>query len=571
MAKKKLDLFINIDNEKEFEYMLAHNLDRLICAELHSSFAGPCTALDHLFVKIKLDWGDGKVVLLRVCVDEIQSLSRFQCQSEPVFLFILNNKITKVFRGVNNILFAEVAKKEIEYYNEGREGAVIERPCYDIGEASPEEQEWLKIRLLERHEEEMLAATQRNQRQAARKRHRAELMVPHLKHINFVLYWPHAKHAHPELYERWDINNIMMVGREEILLTKEIAEDVLYAGDAPLNEASLHMLLSGPALAICFRLLDEDKHFVSLVRRILYEELAPLDESKSLNEQFPRKTAFDLYKTFSPAKEDVLRKRHEDKLKRKEEALEKRARRLSEMQRLARQAIEDAIQAKRAQREQQKLQLLKSGNLSALEKLRQEPFDERVDIVVPELPEEEESSEEENSDEYFPPAGLLIPGFYAPPNDIAKANGLAILFPTLVSENVTPEPEHLPPHVLVMIDMAKRYKAIEAMANYKKEIIHMGIFKATSPTDAVHIAYSVKQFDSKQRCHDLESFKLAFMVSVKSDLALLELTDLIPFHVSRDPIVGEIECALLFSVDYSDHYNEFEDFDIINKYIKKYL
>lgn len=53
-----------------------------------------------------------------------------------------------------------------------------------------------------------------------------------------------------------------MVGREEVMLTKEKAEDILYDGDAPLNEASLHELLSGPALAICFRLLDTDKHFV---------------------------------------------------------------------------------------------------------------------------------------------------------------------------------------------------------------------------------------------------------------------------------------------------------------------
>lgn len=53
-----------------------------------------------------------------------------------------------------------------------------------------------------------------------------------------------------------------MVGREEVQLTEDTARDVLYAGDAPLNEASLHQLLSGPVLAICFRLLDTDKHFV---------------------------------------------------------------------------------------------------------------------------------------------------------------------------------------------------------------------------------------------------------------------------------------------------------------------
>ncbi|XP_045452819.1 uncharacterized protein LOC123661931 [Melitaea cinxia] len=562
MAKKKVELFLNINNEKEFEYILAHITDRLICADLYSSFAGPCTVLDHLFTRIKLDWGDGKIVLLRVCVDDIQSLKRFRYQSEPMFIFVVNQKITKVFRGVNNILFGEVAKKEIEYYKREQEGISVDRKVYDLDEASPEEREWQEKRALEKQEEEMVAKTLRDQRQAARKRHRAELMVPHLKHLNFVLYWPHAKHAHPELYERWDINNIIMIGREEIQLSKETAEDLLYNGDAPLNEASLHMLLSGPALAICFRLLDEDKHFVSLVRKILYEEKMPLDETRPLQEQLPPKTAFDFYNTFSPSKEDVLRQRREEKLRLKEEVLEKRARRLSEMQRLARQAIEDAIQTKRAQREQRKLELLKAGNLSALEKLRQEPEDDTVDIVVPEelSDEEEESSEGENDYEYFPPAGLLIPGFYAPPNDVAKTNGLAILFPTLVLEHVTPEPEFLPPHVAVMIDMTKRYKAIEAVTCYKKDIIHMGIFKGTNPNNATLVAHSIKQFERRKIFHNLEDLTVAFMVSIKSDLALLELTQLSPVHVSRDSVAGEVECAKLFPVDYGDHCNEFEDF-----------
>lgn len=39
------------------------------------------------------------------------------------------------------------------------------------------------------------------------------------------------------------------------------------------------------------------------------------------------------------------------------------------------------------------------------------------------------ASSEEDDEEYFPPAGLLIPGFYAPPNEIAKVNGLGVLFP----------------------------------------------------------------------------------------------------------------------------------------------
>ncbi|XP_072942676.1 uncharacterized protein [Epargyreus clarus] len=476
MAKKKQELFIDIYNEKELDYMLGHNLDRLICAEIYNSFSGYCTALNHLFIRIKLDWSDGKMVLLRVLADEIESLKRFHNQSEPIYIFIVNRKITRVFQGVDNIRFADAAKEELHYFKLAKEGEVPERRTYDIDEPSEEEIEWQKIRKTEVQQEAEMAAARIATRQAARKQHRAELMVPHLQHLNFVLYWPHAKHAHPELYERWNMNNIIMVGREEIQLTKEMAEDILYAGDAPINEASMFMLLSAPALAICFRLLDAEKNFVSIVRNILYEEVAALDDSKPLDEQLPIKTAFDLYKTFSPSREEVWQKRREERVKEKEKKIEQRARRLSEMQRMARQAIEDQIEAKRVDKERRKLELLKAGDLSALEKLRNEPEDLETDIIVPEELSDEEAetiSDIEDENEYLPPAGLLIPGFYAPPNDIAKVNGLAVLFPKIVAEYVLPEEEFLPPHVLVLIDMLKRYKAVQALIKYKDCILHV--------------------------------------------------------------------------------------------------
>ncbi|KPJ04566.1 hypothetical protein RR46_00608 [Papilio xuthus] len=84
-----------------------------------------------------------------------------------------------------------------------KEGCHIERPTFAIDEATPNEIEWLNARKTER--EEVIATTLalKASRQEARKKHRAELMVPHLRHLNFVLYWPHTTHAHPELYERW--------------------------------------------------------------------------------------------------------------------------------------------------------------------------------------------------------------------------------------------------------------------------------------------------------------------------------------------------------------------------------
>lgn len=56
--------------------------------------------------------------------------------------------------------------------------------------------------------------------------------------------------------------DIIMIGREEIVISEDKVADIFYAGDAPLNEASLHKLKSGPVLAICFRLLNADVNFV---------------------------------------------------------------------------------------------------------------------------------------------------------------------------------------------------------------------------------------------------------------------------------------------------------------------
>ncbi|KOB75800.1 Uncharacterized protein OBRU01_06848 [Operophtera brumata] len=68
-------------------------------------------------------------------------------------------------------------------------------------------QEWIRKKSINKQLEKAAVIAKRAARQAARKQHRAELMIPYLENLNFVLYWPHCFHAHPELYEKWDINS----------------------------------------------------------------------------------------------------------------------------------------------------------------------------------------------------------------------------------------------------------------------------------------------------------------------------------------------------------------------------
>uniref|UniRef100_A0A2A4JHG4 ABC transporter domain-containing protein n=1 Tax=Heliothis virescens TaxID=7102 RepID=A0A2A4JHG4_HELVI len=469
----------------------------------------------------------------KVPADEIETLKRFRDHSEPVYIFILNGKVTKVFRGVDTVRFAEVMRKELDYHRQQQAGVTLDRPVYELNEPTPDEMEWISATESEKEQEMTSLLARRSARQAVRKRHRATLMVPHLTDVNFVLFWPHCVHAHPELYEQWDANSWV-----EFISLK-------------LNLINLNVSGIGATKA--------------LVRRILYEEEPSWDEGKSFMDFGLLKTAFDRYKTFSPTREEFNAQRRKERELQKEEQRRKHANYIAETRRLARLAKEEAFEAKRIEKEQRKLDLLKAGDLSALEKLKQEPDDEISDDEEPEgtvEEEEEESVTEEEPEEYLPPPGLLIPGFYAPPNDIAKSNGLAVLFPRLVHDRVTPQPEFLPQHVLVLLEISKRHKAIEAIKPYRHAIIHMGIFKASSPYKSVHIAYSVKQYDTLDNSSsNLDQLKLAFMLSVVVDVPLLHLMDLNPVHVSRDCSAGEQECAAMFPVDYGDEYPQFEDFD----------
>lgn len=54
-----------------------------------------------------------------------------------------------------------------------------------------------------------------------------------------------------------------------------------------------------------------------LIRKILYEEIPALDETKPISDQPPQKTAFDLYKSYSLSKEEILENRREERDKKK--------------------------------------------------------------------------------------------------------------------------------------------------------------------------------------------------------------------------------------------------------------
>lgn len=53
------------------------------------------------------------------------------------------------------------------------------------------------------------------------------------------------------------------------------------------------------------------------MRRILYEEVQPIDETKPLEDQNALKTAYEAYKSYSLSKEEILENRKIERLRKK--------------------------------------------------------------------------------------------------------------------------------------------------------------------------------------------------------------------------------------------------------------
>ncbi|KOB72654.1 Uncharacterized protein OBRU01_11964 [Operophtera brumata] len=347
---------------------------------------------------------------------------------------------------------------------------------------------------------------------------------------------------------------------------------VLYMSDVDPNEACIHALCNGECLAVLFK-MDDNRDFIKLLRYALYEEIPIPKEDVPVEKQVPPIPAYERYASMSKTKREVRRERHERK-----------ERLASEQARLAREAEEDRLEKGEAE----------------------EDFHSDVSV---------------EGEEYIPPGGLFVPGLYAPPNEMAKANGLAFFYPKVVKEMAKIESEFLPPHVLVMFHIEKRADVRDIVKQYTDEILALGIFVGDEVSSAEHIAFSIKQYEKMERHRrhaDLKSLawssahreimsgcfskdrlalvvsrkrslpllqlaglnpcyisadlkthreimsgcfskdRLALMVSRKRSLPLLQLAGLNPCYISADLNCGERDCLKLFPVGYGDDFEEEE-------------
>ncbi|CAK1584877.1 unnamed protein product [Parnassius mnemosyne] len=587
MARKgQVSIQDSVETNEEFEEYLAAHYNQLICMEVYSEFCGPCLATGNAIRKGKLEIGQDKIAMVKVLADKVDALSRFKGKSEPVFLFVTKGKLTRAMFGANGIELCRLIEEELGLLQAELETGLV-RAKQEIAEMLPEES--AKIEADTKLQEETREARERLRilTLAARKKRIAERLARHVRRLNYIMYWPHCHRAHYDLYEKWDLINIQVGARETVQLTVEGVKEALYMSDVEPNEACLHALMNGEVLVVLFKMFETDnRDFVKLLRHALYEEIPVPKEDVPPEKQVPLVPAFERYAAVSKTAREVRRERYEAKMQKLREEKEERDRIAAEQARLAREAEEERLLKEKQRQEEERMARIQAGlpadpepeapdeEVAEEEVAGEEVVGEEVigeEVVREELVEDEaeqekvEEEEEFHSDvsvegeDYIPPGGLFVPGLYTPPNDLAKANGLAFFFPKMIQEitALELESEYLPPHVLVMFTIDKRHEVREAMQQFATDVLHVGIFEGDNPFTAEHLAYTIKQYDKMDRVRRHKD-RLALMVSRKRSFALLQLAGLNPCYISSDVTSGEKDCLALFPVGYGDDYIEEE-------------
>ncbi|XP_045781120.1 uncharacterized protein LOC123878099 [Maniola jurtina] len=583
MARKgQITIQETVETNEEFEEALTTYYNVLICMEVYSEFCGYCLATSNAIRKGKLEIGQERIYMVKAAADNIDVLSRFRNKSEPTFLFISKGKLVRAMFGANGLELCRIIEEELGLMKEEAETGV-ERPKQEISELLPEEAARIEEEF--KMEEETREAQERLRvlTIAARKKRVCERLARNVRHLNFILYWPHCHQAHLDLYEKWDQISIQVAAKETYQMTEAAIKEALYMSDVEPNEACLYALMKGEALVVLFKIQESDtRDFVKLMRYTIYEEIPIPKEDQPPEKQLPPIPPYERYATISKTAREVRRERYEARMQKLREEREERERLQAEQARLAREAEEERQRQEKQRQEEERMARIQAGlpaepepeaageEVEGEEALEGEQAEtdaptEATEADEPEKIEEEqvEVEEEFHSDvsiedeEYIPPGGLFVPGLYTPPNELAKANGLAFFFPKVVSRIAPIESEHLPSHVLVMFSVDKRHEVKEIMSQFPGEVINYGFFVGDDPTSAEHVAFTIKQYDKMTR-YKKHKDRLALMVSRKRSLPLLQLAGLNPCYISLDAEAGERDCLTLFPVGYGDEYEEEE-------------
>lgn len=90
---------------------------------------------------------------------------------------------------------------------------------------------------------------------------------------------------------------------------------------------------------------------------------------------------------------------------------------------------------------------------------------------------------------------ISLPGIWTPLNPETKVLSMKIFFPAITQKFDLPEPEEIPPHLIVAFDAFKEKEVLQLAQEYPQETMRIGFFTSADPDDAKCIAKTIHAYE----------------------------------------------------------------------------
>lgn len=251
MSKKgQVQLQAEISTNDEWEQFLER--DHLLVVDVYSDWCGPCVPMGNALKKLKLEIGGDNLQLAMAKCDDINDLERFRYRSEPNWLFLYKGRVINITFGCNApviINMVTVELKKLDLYTAGEPPAMNYAP----GEITDYEKRRNAIEDAEKLAAQAADKAEKNAAKRTRMMETAENIIEAVQN-DLILAFPNCRNfVVPILNDYWDAYGLGMAKRENVQLTEDKIEEMLYFTDFRFPPETVEMASE----ALCTAVLVE--------------------------------------------------------------------------------------------------------------------------------------------------------------------------------------------------------------------------------------------------------------------------------------------------------------------------
>lgn len=569
-AAQQLQTKIETNDELD-EYLQQKGL---LLLEIYSEWFGPCTAMNGVLRKIKMEIGGDNLHLAAVQCNQIDRFQRFLNTSEPVWMLVANGKMLSCVLGANVPQLTNEIQTQLANIDQQQQ-----HKTYELNELSPIELKRYELATKFEQQKELLAAIDARRKYVENLKYVTNKIRHHMADMGVTILLPHVYHS--QLYQELAEvgNSLKMVAkyRDTCRILPEhlniINFDSSNCGDGMPMDLWDH-IVDKDILMICWKISDDELRPVEemcnqLVKIVTDGENNSWQPSDDTDEPiavhlrpivFQKKlidTAENLMsdevladEEFEAMKNEVNRIIAELFDEHNSDCVEDKNRTESEilMHNEINRIISKTLLARKSNAKNKLAQenVIKTEIMNILLNIN----DREYNIGDFECPQYVVKPNADASD-IIPTYISKLNGIWTPSNKTTNALLIYLYFRSVTEHFLPPDRGPEKPHLLMIFDISKRRSVLNVIEKYQSDILAFGYFtidnNATNVTKLIaktNLSYENVRFPKPSET------KIVLKIANDTNDTLYALANCEPNYISQNTASGSIDCQPYFPPDY---------------------